>query len=670
MDIKKNIDNGADEFFDTFIPPTDEEYAEIERLQVEAYLEYEENQKKIIDNLHDDIKYAVKHIKESGLGKDFDNTYNECLNDHSKVTIAKYTEACAKKHLGEDFKFRPNQKEAIVNIVHEWLEGTDQAICSAPTGSGKSIIALLVAAVLSEYYNKTGYILISDLSLIEQYERDVNRYFNEWAVIKGQQTYRCEDNGLTFNMGTCKLKGCKTYGDIRKKFPSCSSECQYILEREKAINSPVLVCTYSFWLIQQNMVKKKLGDMAPFDSRSFTICDEAHKLVSIVQNHFSPKFGSDDVDKIHTILNIGSSDDDDNSITEEIFDIRKNIRNSENNEEIFKFLRKYVDKLKIVEDSIDTINRDFVDKTENNEQISKEDRQLMYACNFISEHISGFNDYVRIISKTGSENIVKNEQEQSDVIVFNCIDESYLMGKCFHNHCGKRLYMSATIGEPKAFAKDCGFGDERHLDISIPSTFDYTNSPIFYVCDYKLSFKEKDTSLPNVVAMIEKIAEMYGDKRGIIQTGSYQFAKYLQDNVNEKTRRRLFLYDDSKEKQDALYYFKQSQNKILVGPSLVEGLSFDDDLSRFQIIMKIPYPSLKDKFVAAKQRINPEWYSNTTAISILQGVGRGIRNEKDWCVTFVLDGCFTQLLKSSGDMFPMQFLERIKVISPSMIFQQ
>lgn len=647
MERKNKIDNCVDDFFETFVPLTDEEYAEIERFRIESYIDEEECRK----------------------NETIDRLYNESSKDYSKDTIGKYAEACAKRHLGTKFNFRPNQKEAIVDIVYNWLDGVDHAICSAPTGSGKSIIALLVAAILSEYYNKSGYILISDLSLIEQYERDVNRYFNEWAVIKGQQTYRCEDNGLTFNLGTCKLKGCKTYGEIKKKFPTCSSECQYILEREKAINSPVLVCTYSFWLLQQNLVKKKLGEMSPFDSRQFTICDEAHKLVSIVQNHFSPKFAGDDIIKIHSILEIGSHDDDDNSITEEINDIRVNISRTENNEEIFCFLRRYVDKLKIVDDAIDTINRDFVEKTEENKPISKEDRQLMYACNFISDHISGFNDYVRIISKIGSANIVKNEQEQSDIIIFNCIDESYLMGKCFHRHCGKRLYMSATIGEPVAFAKDCGFGDEKHLDVDIPSMFDYTQSPIFYVCDYKLSFKEKDESLPYVVAMIERIVDMYGDKRGIIQTGSYQFAKYLQDHVNERVMGRFLLYDDSKEKQDGLNYFKQCNNKVLVGPSLVEGLSFDDDLSRFQIIMKIPYPSLKDKFVAAKQRVHPEWYSNTTAISILQGVGRGVRNEKDWCVTFVLDGCFTQLLKNSINMFPEQFLRRINVIPPSMIFQ-
>ena len=85
--------------------------------------------------------------------------------------------------------------------------------------------------------------------------------------------------------------------------------------------------------------------------------------------------------------------------------------------------------------------------------------------------------------------------------------------------------------------------------------------------------------------------------------------------------------------------------------------------------MKVPYPSLADKFVKAKKDINPSWYSNTTAISILQGVGRGIRNEHDWCVTFIFDGCYSYLMKNSYKMFSDDFIRRIQVIPPTSIVQ-
>ena len=78
--------------------------------------------------------------------------------------------------------------------------------------------------------------------------------------------------------------------------------------------------------------------------------------------------------------------------------------------------------------------------------------------------------------------------------------------------------------------------------------------------------------------------------------------------------------------------------------------------------MKIPYPSLADKYVAAKSKFNPTWYSNATAITLLQGVGRGIRSSNDWCVTFILDACFGYLYSKCSKMFEGDFMNRIQLI--------
>ena len=577
--------------------------------------------------------------------------------------ICEQIDSIIDESFGPTFRFRPNQKEAVATTIDNWLNGTDNVIISAPTGSGKSITALTIAKVLTKYYDMTGYILASDLGLIDQYQRDVEKYFPDWSVIKGQQTYTCNVNGLSFSSGACKLKGCKSYGDIKKKFPECSAECPYIIERDKAIASSLLVCTYSFWLIQQNLVKPLLEDQAPFRERDFTICDEAHKLVGIVQNHFSPRIHPDDLGKMKMVMENGSDND---TFVDEVTNIRYKIEHYDDNKTIYDTLCEYVTKLKVLSDAIDTIKRDISLKTDNGEQLSKDDRQLVYNCEFLDNHISSFVDYVEIIKEVGCENLVKNyDDKRTDVITFNCIDESYLIKKHFHAHCKNKMYMSATIGDPNVFASDCSF--TNYYSIDIPSTFDFTNSPIFYVPDYRLSYKEKEWNLPKVAELIDYTIKMYAGKRGIIQTGSYQFAKTLLDYVSPEVRNRLIIYDDTKEKNEAIDYFKYCSDKVLVGPSLIEGLSFDDDLCRFQIIMKVPYPSLADKFVAAKQKLKPEWYSNTTAISILQGVGRGIRNEKDWCVTFIFDGCYSYLLQKSYSMFPQDFINRIQVIPPHTI---
>lgn len=587
----------------------------------------------------------------------------------NKEELNKLVHSFAITTFGSTFKFRQKQKETIVNIIYDWfLNDKDDIILSAPTGSGKSYIAMIVGGVLSNYFGLSGYVLISDLSLLKQYSEDLDMYLQNWGVIRGQQTYICQMNGCSFQSGVCKLAGCNSYYKIKEEYPECANYCEYILAREKAMESKVTVCTYPFWLLQQNYVRKKMeledGDSAaPFKKRDFVICDEAHKLLDIVQNHFSPRFGKDDQTKINLVIDNMRIQDKEKT-KKAIFDLREKIKHtsSENTKELYESLEDYVHMLGPLDNATCAIKKPLA----SNDHLSKSDRSIIYACDFVNDHFKKFAEYVNIISRSGAQYIIKNDSDlDKDKITFNCLNESYLMKRVFHDNCCKKMYTSATIGDPKNFSHDIACNDYSYIEL--PPVFDYSKSPIYYVNEYKMSFKDKDTSFPRVVEMIHAILNMYKDKRGIVQTGSYSFAKKLFDMLPTSDKKRILLYDDSRDKQDRLDDLKFCENKVLVGPSLIEGLSLDDDLCRFQIIMKVPYPSLADKYVATKNKFNPIWYSNMTSISMLQGVGRGVRNEHDWCVTFILDACFTNLFNKTKTMFSNDFVERIQVIPSSTI---
>lgn len=586
------------------------------------------------------------------------------LKSTSKEKISDLVQKFAITTFGLNFKFRPKQKETIVNIICDWKNDTKNVILNAPTGSGKSYIAMITGGVLSTYFGLKGYILISDLSLLQQYYDDINMYLPSWGVIRGQQTYTCEVNGFNFSVGACKLAGYKTYSQILENCKECSQYCEYILARQKAIASNVTVCTYPFWLIQQNYVRPKFKtddneDYGPFGKRDFIICDEAHKILDIIQSHFSPRFGRDDKMKINLVIdnmNIINKEDTKHKINE----IKEKIKHTsfENVNSIFNDLALYTNLLKPLTESTTDIKKRFA----NSKKISKNDRMLIGACDFIDDHYNKFTEYVKIIETSGVESLIKNDSDtNSDNIVFNCLNESYLMNKVFHCNCEKTLYMSATIGNYDVYAKSIAC-KSSYSHYELPPIFDYTKSPIYYVNEYKMSFKEKDTSFPRIAEMIHSILKMYNDKSGIIQTGSYAFAKKLFEILPLGDKRRIILYNDSHEKQECLDDFKFSENKVLIGPSLTEGLSLDDDLCRFQIIMKIPYPSLADRYVSIKNKYNPKWYNNITAISLLQGIGRGVRNENDWCITFILDACFNNLYLNTKTMFSDDFVDRIQLI--------
>lgn len=589
----------------------------------------------------------------------------------TREELLKDVEEWSNRVFGPLFKFRPKQKETIVDVIYSWSHGTKNFILDAPTGSGKSIIAMCVSGVLSDVYGKTGYILISDLSLLKQYEDDINIYFSTWGVIRGRQTYTCQRNMMPFTVGVCALEGRTSYTDIMTYYKDCAPYCEYIAAREKAINSKVTVCTYAHWLLQQNYVRANLGENAPFKQRDFVICDEAHKLVDIVQNHFSPRFGKEDLNKFTSIMDNCELSVD---VYKHIESIRNDIKFETDLKRLKGLLNLYRDEVYKLHNAAANIKNKFCsEELANNAQgkksanvLSAADRKLLRNCEFVREHFCKFDDYVAIINKIGEDAIIKNDSD--NVIIFNCINESYLLNKAFHKNADLRMYMSATIGDPDIYAKDICIKD-KYESAKLPICFDYSKSPIFYVNEYKMSYAEKDRSFGPIKNMIESILRMYSDKKGIIQTGSYVFAKQLYDNIDKSLKSRLILYNDSIEKQESIDAYKFSDNKVLIGPSLIEGLSLDDDLCRFLIIMKVPYLSLADKYVDTKRKVNPSWYNNATSILMLQGIGRGVRNEHDWCVTFILDACFQGLFNSTKTMYPQEFVDRIQVINSKSLIQ-
>ena len=63
--------------------------------------------------------------------------------------------------------------------------------------------------------------------------------------------------------------------------------------------------------------------------------------------------------------------------------------------------------------------------------------------------------------------------------------------------------------------------------------------------------------------------------------------------------------------------------------------------------MKLPYANLSNKLVEAKKNYIKNWYTYDVMTKLEQGIGRGVRFNGDWCITYILDGCISDLLRYS-----------------------
>jgi Rad3-related DNA helicase len=97
---------------------------------------------------------------------------------------------------------------------------------------------------------------------------------------------------------------------------------------------------------------------------------------------------------------------------------------------------------------------------------------------------------------------------------------------------------------------------------------------------------------------------------------------------------------------------------ILVSPSLDTGISLDDELGRFQIIIKSPYLPLGSKRIKKMFEKNPKHYTMKMLDKLIQMSGRCTRSKNDYSVTYILDGVAVDVIMREKTNLPKHFLER------------
>jgi Rad3-related DNA helicase len=571
--------------------------------------------------------------------------------------VKEFEEFIQYKHPG--FIFRPQQKEVIIDIIKAYDEDPNGIyLLDAPTGSGKSIIAMLFSGFLAHKGNR-GYILASDLSLHEQYVKDFKKLqLWNWGNIKGVDNYYCSVNSEKFSIGECKSKG--TSYEAAESLP-CFKQCGYLTSRKKAIKSQVALLTYPYALIQRNYVEQQQqgnGKGSPFPQRDFVVCDEAHKLLDIVQGHFSPIISKETPVKVQKLIeglgDIGQAQPTINivrlnSLVEQIYEV-------EAQDQLLKIMSEFTKILGEVVKFTGSLREAASIEFEEG-QIPSEWLAVFGMADWCKDVHCKFEDYTGIIKKVGTDKLIKNPGETN--IIFNCIDDYYLLQKHFYNKFGFKLLMTATMGNPADFMRNHGIKKAKYFKME--SYFNWEKSPIIFYPGKKMSARFLSDNLQWAIDSVTRIVRDHQDDAGIIHSGSYELNTKIWEGLPKDVKKRILLYKGSDEKELAIKKMTRKKSMILMGPSILEGLNMIDDHSRFQIFLKVPYPHLGDKYVAAKLEHSQKWYNWRTSIAILQGVGRSIRTPEDWAITYFLDGCLADIMKSAGDQFPPEFKERIKI---------
>ena len=630
----------------------------------------------------------------------------------SQETIEQNIKNWVNNKIGTDFKFREHQFECIVRIISNILNHNYQNyIVEAPTGSGKSLINIISAGVLAEYYDMTSYILCSDLFLWEQYENFLKEHKHTGiASLKGQTgNYTCKINGEDMKNADCRMAGISWAALFNKQTCidngfNCALTCEYVRARRKAIKAKVCIMTYQLFLfIMNNKEFNTDSHGSPiFSVHDVLFCDECHNIPEIVQLQYSPTIVEEDFTKLENLYNQTTDSQrslfeefNKNEIEDSIYDKYKTF--SELETDLYKFWKvwtcpesrkdedveasnNYLKVLELFSPIVCKLKSDICLKKQLKQPLSKDDIAMFKLCSWHENYMCHWHDYCEAINKTGKEYLLKDitisNSDKHISVAFKCTKEDYITWFFFLQRAQHKVMVSATIGSKEAYDERMGFSyeqkniwsydnaivNESYLEI-IPSTFDFSQSPIYFLNKFRMSYKEREVSFNHLKNAIYSICSTkFKGQKGMIQTGSYEFMKRLYNEAPLDIKQRLLTYNGSREKVMMTQIHQMSQDTILLGPTLNTGVDLPGDNCRFIIILKVPYPSLADKLVNERNKLYPLWYNSHTSNEIIQGIGRGVRYDGDWCVTYILDACFQYLYYSTKNQYPIELQNRIKTI--------
>lgn len=547
-----------------------------------------------------------------------------------------------KTDLGK-YKPRKEQKEALSFIDSEYQKNklTKFFLLNLPTGSGKSHLALMLIDWYRKNVNKmTKVDIITNSKLLQDQYANTYESIND---LRGKENYECETYSCSCAQGAefCRLN--KTTCD----------NCPYTSARESFISGGISLTNFYLYILYAIYNPKLM------ESRGarVLIVDEAHEFDDVMSDFISIKITE------YVIKKFKFSNET---------EIIKKLKSVSSISEYVDFLKFLEHEIIITLDSMEgqfqkhgrSVKSDKRDlklskllKTKNSDvklmQLVTELKQYQLKISvFLKEYKANSNNWV--LETYHNEKLKQKELSLEPIWAYDYLD------KYVFSNYDMVFLMSGTILDKNLFCQLNGLDVTKAVYYSINSPFPVKHRLIYYMPIGKMSYKNKEETFKRYIPYIQKLLDKYKNKKGIIHTNSFELAKWIQDSVKDP---RLMFHDSSNKDEMLKLHFESEEPTVLVSPSMDTGVSFDDDKARFQVIAKVPYPSLASQKNKLRQINNPEWYSWKTVAGILQASGRSIRSDMDYADTIIIDSSFGDVIKYSSHFLPDWFQESIKKIN-------
>jgi ATP-dependent DNA helicase DinG len=490
---------------------------------------------------------------------------------------------------------RPAQERALAAIERARETGKKFILLELPTGTGKSAVAMAVAEWSCTWGNG-AYILSTQKALTAQYMHDFES--SGLVELRGRASYPCSDFGTN----------CETGSSLRGKDSSVCSSCPYKRAKDRFVSEKIGVTNFDY-LLAETLYSGQLP------KRSLLVIDEAHSLEQKI---------------------LGFTD----------FEISP-----------FAF-QKYSVPIPAIPDG---------DIASASEWIQ---REMIPAVDYFISEIPE-EDVERSEIRRDAQNLLGRMRRfvsgdpqlwafwnHGTKLVFRPLSAAKYANNFLFSRADMVVVMSATILDFDIFRRTLDLAKGESECLAVPSDFPLKNRLITYRPLGSMSFRNKGETLPKVAQALDKLLRARAVK-GLIHTNSYEMNTFLTKALIAAGHGSRIITHGPGGAEAAIERHRAAAGPtVLCSPAMTEGIDLADDLSRFQVVVKVPYPVHKDPYVAARMQ-EKGWYEWQTAMRLVQATGRSVRSEDDYAETYIVDSEFGEFRRRNRRLLPGWWLDAV-----------
>ncbi|MFC7224493.1 helicase C-terminal domain-containing protein [Halalkalicoccus sp. GCM10025322] len=531
--------------------------------------------------------------------------------------------------------YRGNQRAALRDVRRAFEAGNDVVLVRAPTGSGKSLLARAICGCArtveeAEPEQATGaYYTTPQVSQLEDVAADP--LLSDLQVIRGKGNYTCllpGEETTPVNRAPC----------VRERGYDCSIKhrCPYFSDRAIAANRQIAAMTLAYFM--------QTAGSELFRTRDVCVIDEAHGLAEWAEMYATIDLGPRTV-PIWDDLSVPEID-----LSEPRSDGSSGSRSDSDGA---------LDRLARFADSLSSVcarrKDELLAKRElTPDEAAERDR--------LQELVSELDWFVKDYRDPESPTTWVLDQDADRSLSIKPLNPERYLQHTVWDRANRFALLSATILSKETFCRGVGLDPDRVALVDVDHTFPVENRPLYDVTQGKMTYDERDETIPKVARVLVRIMAEHGDDKGIVHAHSYAIQRRLADfladfGVGDRVR-----VHDREDRDAALEAWKESDRAgVFLAVKMEEALDLKGDLARWQVVCKAPYLNTNDPRVAHRlERGQWAWYRREALGTVIQACGRVVRSSEDYGATYLADSSLLDLFERTRGEMPAWFAEQVE----------